>query len=120
LLRTLAREASATVVCRLLGLTDVFADRREPDVFYDAACEIVRVVRGPRGAIDRGPLHFIWQVERGSRMPPLQSELLVYLKARKEPLDGPPALKWVALDTGVLRYTPALQEKIRGMTGKKR
>jgi hypothetical protein len=120
LLLTLAREASATVVCRLLGLTDVFAERREPDVFFDVACEVVQVVRRPRRALDGTPLHFIWQVERGSRMPVPQSELLVYLKARKEPFDGPPSVKWVALDTGVMRYTPALQEKIRGMTRKKK
>ena len=114
LLKTLGKEATATVVCRLQGLTDVFPDHKEPDTFYDASCEVVEVLRGPIDAIALGKtLNFVWQVERGNRMPPPQSELLVYLKARKEPLDGPPPLKWVALDTGVMRYTPALQEKIR-------
>jgi hypothetical protein len=109
LLRTLAREASATVVCRLLGLVDAFPQQKDPDVFYDASCEVLEVIAGRP---NNQTLHFIWQVERGNRMPPPQSELLVYLKARKEPLDGPPLLKWVALDTGVLRYTPALKERI--------
>jgi hypothetical protein len=45
-------------------------------------------------------------------MPPPQSSLLVYVKARKAPFDGPSRLKWVALDTGVLRYTPGLEKKI--------
>ncbi|HET6149843.1 MAG TPA: hypothetical protein VFH68_20050 [Polyangia bacterium] len=120
LLRTLGREASATVVCRLQGLTDIFSDRHEPDVFYDAECEIAQVVRGSRGALGASPLHFIWQVERGSRMPPPRSELLVYLKARKEPLENAPPIKWAALDTGVMRYTPALRERIAGMTRKKK
>jgi hypothetical protein len=117
LLKTLGKEATATVVCRLQGLTDVFPDHKEPDTFYDASCEVVEVLRGP---IEGRTLNFVWQVERGNRMPPPQSELLVYLKARKEPLDGPPPLKWVALDTGVMRYTPALQEKIRKMFRKKK
>ena len=117
LLKTLGKEATATVVCRLQGLTDVFPDHKEPDTFYDASCEVVDVLRGP---IEGKILSFVWQVERGNRMPPPQSELLVYLKARKEPLDGPPPLKWVALDTGVMRYTPALQEKIRKMFRKKK
>jgi len=43
-------------------------------------------------------------------MPPPDSELVVYLKRRKQPLDGPPPLEWVALDTGVLPYTPSLRE----------
>jgi hypothetical protein len=112
LLRTLAREASATVVCTLLGLVDVYPEQKDPDVFYDASCEILKVISGsPKGKL----LHFIWQVERGSRMPPPRSPLLVYLKARKEPFDGPPLLKWVALDAGVLRYTPALEKKIHHM-----
>ena len=109
LLRTLAREASASVVCKLKGLTDVFADKEEPDVFYDAACEVTEVRTGSVGS---EPLHFIWQVERGARMPPPGSELLVYLKLRKQPLDGPLPLKWVALDTGVMRYTDALRRKL--------
>jgi hypothetical protein len=117
LLKTLGKEAKATVVCRLQGLTDVFPDHKEPDTFYDASCDVIEVLRGP---IEGKTLDFIWQVERGNRMPPPQSELLVYLKARKEPLDGPPPLKWVALDTGVLRYTPALQEKIRKTFRKKK
>jgi len=118
LLKTLGKEATATVVCRLQGLTDVFPDHKEPDTFYDASCEVVEVLRGPS---DLGKtVNFVWQVERGNRMPPPQSELLVYLKARKEPLDGPPPLKWVALDTGVMRYTPALQEKIRKTFRKKK
>ena len=109
LLRTLAREASATVVCTLIGLVDIFPEQKDPDVFYDATCEILKVISGsPKGK----PFHFIWQVERGSRMPPPQSPLLVYLKARKGPFDGPPPLKWVALDTGVLRYTSALEKNI--------
>ena len=121
LLKTLGKEATATVVCRLQGLTDVFPDHKEPDTFYDASCEVVEVLRGPIDAIALGKtLNFVWQVERGNRMPPPQSELLVYLKARKEPLDGPPPLKWVALDTGVMRYTPALQEKIRKTSRKKK
>jgi len=109
LLRTLAREASASVVCKLRGLTDVFGDRKEPDVFYDATCDVTEVRAGSVGSES---LHFIWQVERGSRMPPPDSELLVYLKARKEPLDRPPYLKWVALDAGVMRYTEALRRKL--------
>jgi hypothetical protein len=109
LLRTLAREASAIVVCKLEGLTDVFPDRREPDTFYDAACHVTEV---RAGAVGTEALHFVWQVERGSRMPPPGSELLVYLKRRKEPLDGPPPLKWGALDTGVMRYTEALRRKV--------
>jgi hypothetical protein len=117
LLKTLGKESTATVVCRLQGLTDVFPDHKEPDTFYDASCEVVEVLRGP---IESKSLNFIWQVERGNRMPPPQSELLVYLKARKEPLDGPPPLKWVALDTGVMRYTPALQERIRKSFRKKK
>jgi len=80
LLKTLGKEATATVVCRLQGLTDVFPDHKEPDTFYDASCEVVEVLRGP---IESKTLNFIWQVERGNRMPPPQSELLVYLKARK-------------------------------------
>jgi hypothetical protein len=121
LLKTLGKEATATVVCRLQGLTDVFPDHKEPDTFYDASCEVVEVLRGPVDGISLGKtLNFVWQVERGNRMPPPQSELLVYLKARKEPLDGPPPLKWVALDTGVMRYTPALQEKIRKTFRKKK
>jgi hypothetical protein len=115
LLRTLAREASATVVCRLSSLTDVFPEHREPDIFYDAACDVIEVIAG---SSDGKPLHFIWQVERDARMPPPQSELLVYLKARKEPLDGPPALKWVALDTGVMRYTPALRDRMHRQSKK--
>ncbi len=120
LLKTLGKEATATVVCRLRGLTDVFPDHKEPDTFYDASCEVVDVLRGPDALREGKTLDFIWQVERGNRMPPPQSELLVYLKARKEPLDGPPALRWVALDTGVMRYTPALQEKIRKTFRKKK
>lgn len=110
LLATLAKEASAIAVCRLQELTDVFPEHREPDTFYDASCAIQEVLRG---TLEGEPLHFIWQVERGNRMPPPQSELLVYLKARKQPLDGPPPLKWVPLDTGVFRYTPALRGKVR-------
>lgn len=110
LLRTLNREAAARVVCTLTGLTDVFGDRREPDTFYDAACDVTEV---QMGSIGLEPLHFVWQVERGSRMPPPGAELLVYLKARKEPLDRAPYLKWVALDTGVMRYTDALRRKLR-------
>lgn len=109
LLRTLAREASAIVACRLRGLTDVFPDRREPDTFYDADCDVTEV---RAGSVGTDAFHFVWQVERGSRMPPPGSELLVYLKRRKEPLDAPPALKWVALDTGVMRYTEALRRKV--------
>ncbi len=121
LLKTLGKEATATVVCRLQGLTDVFPDHKEPDTFYDASCEVVEVLRGPSDGIAPGKtLDFVWQVERGNRMPPPRSELLVYLKGRKEPLDGPPPLKWVALDTGVMRYTPALQEKIRKTFRKKK
>ena len=117
LLRTLAREASATIVCRLLGLTDVFPQYRDPDIFYDASCEVLDVISGsPEG----NSIHFIWQVERGNPMPPPQSELLVYLKARKKPLDGPPALKWVALDTGVMAYTPALRDRMHRQSKKKR
>jgi len=109
LLRTLAKEASAIVVCRLLNLVDSFPGEREPDIFYDATCEVLEVIAGsPKGT----PLHFIWQVERDNPMPRPDSELLVYLKARKEPLDGPPSLKWVALDTGVMGYTPALRDRI--------
>jgi hypothetical protein len=116
LLRTLAREASATVVCRLLNLTDLFPEERDPDIFYDASCEVLEVIVGaPKGK----PLHFVWQVERDHRMPPPQSELLVYLKARKQPLDGPPPLKWVAVETGVLRYTPALRDRIHRQSKKK-
>jgi hypothetical protein len=121
LLKTLGKESTATVVCRLQGLTDVFPDHKEPDTFYDASCEVVEVLRGAIDDKTAGKtLNFIWQVERGNRMPPPQSELLVYLKARKEPLDGPPPRKWVALDTGVMRYTPALQEKIRKTFRKKK
>jgi len=109
LLRTLAREAAAVVVCRLQSLTDIFPQHRDPDVFYDAACEVTESIAGsPKDK----PLHFIWQVERGNRMPPPQSDLLVYLKARKKPIDGPPELKWVALDTGVMHYTPTLKERL--------
>lgn len=116
LLRTLSREASAAVVCRLLGLVDVFPQQKDPDVFYDATCELTESIsRAPK---DKS-LHFIWQVERGSRLPPLGSELLVYLKKRKLPLDGGPPLRWVALDTGVLRYTPALKARIHRGAKKK-
>ncbi len=119
LLRTLAREASATVVCRLSSLTDVFPEHRNPDIFYDATCDVLEVLADSlAGSLDGKPLHFIWQVERDARMPPPQSELLVYLKARKEPLDGPPALKWVALDTGVMRYTPALRDRMHRQSKK--
>jgi hypothetical protein len=118
LLRTLARESSAAVVCRLLGLVDALPQFKDPDIFYDATCAITRVVSG-KGIDGEHPLHFIWQVERGNRMPPPQSELLVYLKARREPLTQPPPLKWIALDTGVLRYTPALKRRIeRKVKGK--
>ena len=109
LIRILAREASATVACRLVSLTDVFPQWKDPDVFYDAECDVFEVIAGHP---DEKPLHFIWQVERGNRMPPLQSELLVYLKQRKAPLDGPPPLKWVAVETGVMRYTPVLKERM--------
>jgi hypothetical protein len=110
LLRTLAREASARVVCRLRGLTDLFPELHDPDVFYDASCDIVEIISG---APDGKPFHFVWQVERGSRMPPPQSELLVYLKTRKSPADGLSGLKWIALDAGVMRYTPALRNRVR-------
>jgi hypothetical protein len=109
LLRTLNREAAAVVVCRLLDLVDTFPERREPDTFYDASCEVSDVIRGRTG---RGVVHFIWQVERGSRMPPPGAELLAYLKARPVPLDAPPPVRWVALDTGVLRYTASLRAKV--------
>jgi hypothetical protein len=109
LLRALAREASARVVCRLLGLIDLFPKLRDPDVFYDASCDIVEIISGaPEGK----PFHFVWQVERGSRMPPPQSELLVYLKTRKSAPEGLSGLKWIALDAGVMRYTPALRNKV--------
>jgi hypothetical protein len=116
LLRTLAHEASAVVVCRLSSLTDALPQYLDPDVFYDAACEVLEVITGSPEA---KPIHFIWQVERGSHMPPPGAELLVYLKPRKEPLDGPPALKWVALDTGVMRYTPALRDRVHRQPKKK-
>lgn len=109
LLRVLKSEASATVACRLLDLNDVFPREQDPDIFYDAACEVFEVFAG---SLDGKPLHFIWQVERGARMPPPQSELLVYLKQRKAPLDGPPALKWVALDAGVMAYVPKLKDRM--------
>lgn len=109
LLRTLTREASAIVVCRLRGLTDVFPDRREPDTFYDGDCDVTEV---RAGSVGTGAIHFVWQVERGSRMPPPGPELLVYLKRRKEPLLAPPTLNWVALDTGVMRYTDTLRRKL--------
>ena len=109
LLRTLAREASARVVCRLRGLTDLFPGLHDPDVFYDASCDIVEVISGaPEGK----PFHFVWQVERSSRMPPPQSELLVYLKTRKSPADGLSGLRWSALDAGVMRYTCSLRKQV--------
>ena len=115
ILRTLAHEASAMVVCRLLNLTDIFRNPRDPYIFYDATCEVLEVIAG---SPDGSPFHFIWQVERDNRMPPPHSELLVYLKARKEPLDGPPALKWIAIDTGVMRYTPTLKDRIHRQSKK--
>jgi hypothetical protein len=117
LIKTLTREASAAVVCRLRGLTDVFPGARDPDVFYDAACEVEESLRGP---LLVGPVHFIWQVERDARMPPPDSRLVVYLKRRNRPLDGPPPLEWVALDTGVLPYTPSLQEYLHPKSQKGR
>jgi hypothetical protein len=42
----------------------------------------------------------------------------VYLKTRKEPLDGDPPLKWVALDTGVMRYTKGLRDKMHRVSKK--
>lgn len=105
LLRALGREASAVIVCKLAGLFDLFPKQHDPDVFYEAACDVEQVVTGRMAT---GQIHFVWQVERGSRLPPPGAELLVYLKARKQPLDAPPPLTWVSLDTGVLRWTPKL------------
>lgn len=45
-------------------------------------------------------------------MPPPGAELLAYLKARPVPLDDLPAVRWIALDTGVLRYTASLKAKV--------
>ena len=109
LLRTLNREANAVVVCRLIDLVDAFPGRKEPDIFYNADCDVSETIRG---RVSKGPVHFVWQVERGSRMPPRGAEILAYLKARKHQLDGRPAVGWIAVDTGVLRYTDALKAKI--------
>jgi hypothetical protein len=85
-LRTLTLESEVVVVCRLKGLLDTQPDRREPDIFYDAACDILEIVRGPLSA---KTVHFIWQVERGNRMPPPESDLLVFLKRRRPPTKDP-------------------------------
>jgi hypothetical protein len=109
LLRTLARESAAAVICRLQGLQDSVPGSTDPDIFYAANCETSEVFKGP---LRTGPFRFIWQVERDSRMPPRGSELLVFVKARKEPLPQEPALRWTALDTGVLRYTERLKADV--------
>jgi hypothetical protein len=106
LLRTLSRESTAAVICRIDGLRDIMAGSTDPDIFYAATCEAFEVLKGP---LRPGPFRFIWQVERDSRLPPLGSDLLVYLKTRKEPLPQEPNLRWTALDTGVLRYTERLK-----------
>jgi hypothetical protein len=110
LVRVLEKEATAIIACHLRGLSDLFPTRRDPDTFYDATCEITETFRGP---LRQGAAHFVWQVERGNPMPPPDAELLVFLKRRTKPLDDAPTLEWVALDTGVLRYVPKLQERMR-------
>lgn len=109
LLRTLARESVAVIVCRLRGLQNIFVGTTEPDIFYAATCDVSEVLKG---TLPLDALHFIWQVERESRMPPPGSELLVHLKMRKERLQEDPDLKWVAIDTGVLRYTERLKADV--------
>jgi len=109
LLRTLARESVAVIICRLRGLQNIFVGTTDPDIFYAATCDVSEVLKG---ALPRDALRFIWQVERESRMPPPGSELLVHLKMRKERLQEDPDLKWVAIDTGVLRYTERLKADV--------
>jgi hypothetical protein len=110
LLRTLHREAAAVVVCELQGLRDVYGDKGAPDIFYDATCNVSEVLKGK---VPTGSLHFIWQVDRDARMPPPGSEMLACLKALREPVPEAPGLKWIALDTGVFRYTEATKSDVR-------
>ena len=116
LLRTLTREASLVIVCSLQGLHDILEDSSYPDIFYAATCDVSEVLKG---SLPLGPVRFIWQVERGSRMPPPGSELLVYLKARHERMKEDPLLKWLAIDTGVMSYTNALRVKLHQYQKKK-
>ena len=84
------------MVCRLEGLRDIFQNG-DPDTFYDASCEVEESLFGP---LPRGPLHFIWQVERGNPMPARGAELLVFLKPLRQKAAEAPELSWIAIERG--------------------
>lgn len=105
LLRTLKTEASVVAVCQLDGVSDIFKDPTDLYLFLDVTCSKADFWRGKQAS---STVHFIWQVERGSPLPPPGESLLVFLKPRKQPRDPPQSVEWVAVETGVFRVTAKL------------
>ncbi len=107
LLKTVAREASLVADCQVADYKDVTPFADEIYVYLDVGCSNVKAWKGKWQG---GELHFLWQIERQSHVPPTNANILVFLKPRKRPITDIPSIEWVAVETGLFDLTPKLRK----------
>ncbi len=102
LLKTVAREARLVVECQAAGYKDVTPFPDEIYVYLDVACSNVKAWKGKWQG---GELHFLWQIERHSQVPPIDASILVFLIPRERPITEIPSIEWVTVEVGLFELT---------------
>ncbi|MCG5052480.1 MAG: hypothetical protein KA712_05935 [Myxococcales bacterium] len=109
LIRQLSKEADVTAVCELGSLVDRYGAPNDIYHLFDVECLNADAWRG---RLPGSTVHFLWHVEKGARVPAKHERLLVLLERRKDHLQPPRDVDWVALDVGVFRLSPAALGKL--------
>jgi len=116
LLKQLAKEAAIVAVCELESLDDLYNQPKDIYHLFVVGCRDPITWVGPK---QTGRLRFLWQVEKGSRVPAPHSKLLVLLTQRRDVGSAPQGVNWVALDIGVFRFSEGALQRLESVLSRK-